>query len=416
MGHDSRRISGRRQLRILMCALLLLSSSLQWSVVPILPVYASRFHLSGAQQGMLLGATGLATLVISLPAGTLSDRVGAKRLTLGACGLMAASQFAQAWAPAFAVLLGSRFLFGTAYGVLWTAGLTWLAGGAPGQRGNSVLGGSVAISGTGTIAGPAVSGWLVQYLGVSLPFAASGVLLAMITAALGILARSAPSAAARDRTDAAVRALAREPRAVAAVAAILAAGFTSGACSLLVPHVLHSDGASPGSIGLAFSAAAVLFVAASGGTAVVGKRAVRVSGVGLGLLLITVGLAPAVLSTSPAPVVAMLCTTAAARAILWTVGYQLGAVGAQRCGAGVGTMLGLLNGAWAAMAVASPLAAGLGMDHLPPRLLFAVTEGCCAAVLAATVIGTTRLRRTSPSATDRPAGLRTPRRRLRTEV
>ena len=70
-----------RLFRFLIYGLVLASSATQYSVVPILPVYAHRFGLTGIQQGMVLGATGLATLAVSVPAGAFSDRFGARRLT-----------------------------------------------------------------------------------------------------------------------------------------------------------------------------------------------------------------------------------------------------------------------------------------------------------------------------------------------
>jgi MFS family permease len=397
------RAAGWRLLRASLYALLLASSGLQWAVVPILPVYAHRFGLSGAQQGMLLGATGLATLLISLPAGGLSDRFGARRLTVAACALMTAALLGQAAAPSFSVLLGARFAFGAGYGVLWTAGLAWLADSAPGRRGHAALGGSVAVSGTGTIAGPAVSGWLVQYLGLRVPFFAAAVLLALLTAVLGLLPLAAPAAVSGDRAVAALRAVAREPCAVAAVAAIMTAGFTSGVSSLLVPDEMHAAGAAPAAVGLAFSAASALFVVASGITAAAGRRAVRVRTAGLGMLLVTVALTPAVLSTAPMAMLAMLCATTAARAMLWTVSYPLGAAGAQRSGAGVGMVMGLLNGVWAAMAVLGPVAAGFGLDHLSARPVFALTQAASAAVLGSTAIYTARLRRARAGLSGGPA-------------
>ena len=103
-----------RLFRFLIYGLVLASSAAQYAVVPILPVYAHRFGLSGLQQGMVLGATGLATLAVSLPAGALSDRFGARRLTLWAGWLMSAALFTQALAGSFPVLLVARLGFGSA--------------------------------------------------------------------------------------------------------------------------------------------------------------------------------------------------------------------------------------------------------------------------------------------------------------
>src|SRR6201989_924896 len=109
------------------------SAAAEFALVPVMPVYAHRLGLSGFEQGMVLGATGLATLVVSVPAGTLADRFGARRITLAAGLLMAAATAAQALAGDFTVLFAARLAFGAGYGMVWTAGLCWL-GGAGGGR------------------------------------------------------------------------------------------------------------------------------------------------------------------------------------------------------------------------------------------------------------------------------------------
>src|SRR3989442_453417 len=131
------------------------AAALEYALVPVMPVYARRLGLSGFEQGMVLGATGLATLVVSVPAGTLSDRFGARRITLAAGLLMALATAAQALAGDFPALLAARLAFGAGYGMVWTAGLCWLAGAMAG--GPPALGGSVASAGIGGGAGPAVS-------------------------------------------------------------------------------------------------------------------------------------------------------------------------------------------------------------------------------------------------------------------
>jgi len=56
-----------RAFRVLMYGLILASAAAQFALVPVMPDYAHRLGLSGFQQGLVLGATGLATLAVSVP-------------------------------------------------------------------------------------------------------------------------------------------------------------------------------------------------------------------------------------------------------------------------------------------------------------------------------------------------------------
>ena len=370
-----------RVFRFLLYGLIFASSATQLAIVPILPVYAHRLGLSGLQQGALLSATGLAALAFALPAGALSDRFGPRMLTLCSGGLMAAALLIQAVAPAFPSLLISRLVFGLGFGTIWTAGISWLAGAAPG---GSSLGGSVAIAGVGGAVGPALSGAGVQYFGLTIPFLAAAITLAVITAALGLLKIPAPAPPAPP-VGASLRATVTDSTTISAVAAIVVAGVTTGVSAFLVPVQLHADGASSGEIGLAFSVAGMLFVAGSTLTAVAGGRAVRMPVAFAGMLALALAVSPAAFSSAPLAIVSMLCATTAARAVLWTVSYPLGASGAQRSGAGLGVVMGLLNGVWAVTALLGPLLAGLATEHLGGRAVFGLTEATCVTVLAATV-------------------------------
>jgi ACDE family multidrug resistance protein len=371
-----------RMFRLLIYGLVLASSAAQFAIVPIMPTYAHRFGLSGFQQGMVLGATGLAALAVSLPAGALSDRIGARRLTLCAGLLMAIAIFAQSLAQDFPALLGSRLAFGIGYGVVWTAGLSWIAGTVPAGPG---LGGSVASAGAGSIAGPAAVGALVQYFGLTIPWLATAAGFALITIGLGLLRMPVRPAAPSAPTAASLRAAATDRNTICAAAAIVTAGVTTGVSALLVPAQLHAAGASPGRIGLDFSIAGMLFVAGSTLTASAGRRALRLPVICGGMLALAAALSPAALTAAPLAIVAMLCVTTAARSVLWTVSYPLAAEGARQSGAGLGVVVGLLNGIWAATAVLGPLAAGLAAEHLSPRAVFGLTEAACTAALAATV-------------------------------
>jgi MFS family permease len=371
-----------RAFRLLMYGLILASAAAQFALVPVMPVYAHRLGLSGLQQGLLLGATGLATLAVSVPAGTLSDRFGARRITLAAGLLMAAATLGQALAGSFPALLAARLAFGAGYGVLWTAGLCWLAAAAGGPR---ALGGSVASAGVGGVVGPAVSGALTEHFGLAVPLLAAAAGFTVITAGLAALRVPAGIAESGPVALAGLRAAGRDRGVIGAAAAVVTAGLSTGACALLVPAQLHLTGASSGQIGLVFAAAGILFAAGSALTTAAGRRAVTLPVICAGMLVLTAALSLGVLSTASLALIVMLCVATAARSVLWTVSYPLAATAAERRGIGLGAAVGLLNGIWAATAVLGPLGAGLAAEHLGGRAAFGLTEAACAAALAVTV-------------------------------
>jgi MFS family permease len=402
----TRTTTGGRLFRLLIGALILVSAAAQFALVPVMPVYARRLGLSGFEQGMVLGATGLATLVVSVPAGALSDRFGARRITLAAGLLMAAATAAQALAGGFPALLAARLAFGAGYGMVWTAGLCWLAGAAAG--GPNALGGSVASAGVGGVAGPAASGALAQSLGLAVPLLATAVGFAVITAGLAVL-RVPPGPAAPYRASTRrERPAAKHCDLIGAAAAVVTAGLSTGVCALLVPARLQAAGASSGQIGLDFAAAGILFAVGSALTAALGRRAVNLTVTCGGMLVVAGALSLAVVGSTPLLLIAMLCVTTAARSVLWTVSYPLAAsAGASSsassgAGTGLGASVGLLNVIWAATAVLGPLGAGAAAGHFGVPAAFGLTQAVCAAALAVTAVLAWRGRR--PSARIRRPG------------
>ena len=397
--------AGGRLFRLLIGTLILVSAAAQFALIPVMPVYARRFGLSGFEQGMVLGATGLATLVVSVPAGTLSDRFGARRITLAAGLLMAAATAAQALAGDFPALLAARLAFGAGYGMVWTAGLCWLAGAMAG--GPPALGASIASAGVGGVAGPAVSGALAQSLGLAVPLLATAAIFAVITAGLAVLRVPLGPAAPYQAGPPGLTPAPGNRNLIGAAAAVVTAGLSTGVCALLVPVRLHVYGVSPGQTGLAFAAAGILFAAGSALTAAVGRRAVNLPVICGAMLVQTAALSLAVVGTTPLPLVAMLCVTTAARSVLWTVSYPLAASGA--ASTGLGASVGLLNVIWAATAVLGPLGAGAAAEHLGAPAAFGLAQAACVAALAVTAALTWRARDASDSSpTPRPDRTRSP--------
>jgi MFS family permease len=359
------------RLRFLIYALAMLSSLLQSAIAPLLPSYAARFQLGGVQVAALLAATGVAALVISLPAGALSDRFGARVLTLWSGWLIVAAAVGQAFAPSFMFLLATRFVFGLGYGIVWTAALTWLAR-ACGDE--TTLAGTITASGFGCIAGPAFAGFVAEYFGLAAPFVVAAGMTIIVTLLLTTIDLEGVSSFGPIGILASVRSAAGDPRVLGATVAVAIAGASSALVTLLAPLELQSSGSSEGSIGIAFSVAAGLFIVGSIATKRIGLRAVRLKTVLAAGLILAFVVSPATASSAPECVVLMLCATSAVRSVLWAVGYPLGASGANQAGVGLGVVMGLLNLVWALSSVVSPLLAGALVGPFGARGTFAISQ------------------------------------------
>lgn len=348
-----------RLLTPLLHALFFAAAATQSAVVPLLPRLNHAYGLTPSADALILAAPGLATLAISLPAGALADRLGARRLTIAATALMAMAALAQA-APSYPILLAGRLAFGLAYGVVWTTGIAWMSGAHHGP-GLPRLGAVATSAAVGMVAGPAIGGVLADGFGLSSPF----LLIAALSTILAVALRRQPPA--RGRADAVRRQpalrdfarIARHSPGVMTAAAVLAiGGAVGGVVQLLIPLQLHQAGFSASATGVAFSAAAGLYIVVSALTVRLGSRATTVRAATLAGLALALSLLPAIFQASVAALIGVLVVSTAPRAVVSTVSYPLATNSAARAELGDGLVIGLLNGTWAAGLVLAPLLAG----------------------------------------------------------
>jgi predicted MFS family arabinose efflux permease len=359
----------------------------QSAIVPLLPHLSARYGLSASETALLLAVPGLATLAVSVPAGLAADRYGPRRVTLAAGMLLCVSCVAQA-GQSLALLMAGRIAFGIAFGIVWTTGVAWLAEVDDGAGGSSRLGPAVTCSSVGVMFGPAVGGLLGQIAGPGLPF----VLIAAVTAAVVVplalgstsagerpAAREAPR---RQAPQGAVLALLRRPGFAAAAGGLVVAGAVSGSSQLLITAGLHADGVSTGRIGLAFSAAAVGYIAVSSTIVKLGQRAQTVRFNALATSLLALAMVPALASGAVVALVVALVLCSVPRAAVSTIAYALPSVGD-----GDGFVIGILNGAWAAAMVLTPVLAGALEQHGGAQLGYLAVIVPCAAIAVALIAG-----------------------------
>jgi MFS family permease len=360
----------RRPLVVLLF-LAIFAGELMWhAIVPLVPAFSQRFGLTKLEGGELLASTSVAILLVSIPAGMLSERFGVRRLTLVSLAVMAAADLGQGMAGSFVALLGARALFGLGFGILWTAGVAWLSE-VSGDRHAQALSLTVTTAGIGGIAGPAFAGVLVQRFGLAAPFTVAAV--ATLAVMVALMLDPSGSGGAVEVTQplvSIVRAAVSDHGVLVSVVLMSLGGLIGGVVNLLVPLQLHQNGMSTASIGLLFGVSAAAFIASSAVTARFGDRAARNEvAVVVSLMAAAVMVLPA-LGATTAVLVAFLLVRAPIMALMFTITFPIGVAGARRAGITVAAVAALINIVWSASVLAGPLLAGLIAETVGNRLAF----------------------------------------------
>lgn len=327
------------------------------AIVPLIPEYTERFELSVFDAGLLVGIPAAAMLLLSIPVGLLSDRVGARVVTITASALMTVSALGQALAGSYAVLLASWALFGITSAIIYTAAPAWLAAVAPPHRRVAVLGGVATFAGLGLMIGPAFAGLLSERLGTGSPFLVFAAVSAVVTVGL-ILQPSSRAAALPPMAGGSFRALLREPHAASVLALMFFVGGLGGIVNLLVPLALDSEGVSAGSIGIAFTASTALFVLTSIYISRLGDRVPLLLTSGAATLGLGAVLLLPVVASSALLLIVFLVLRAPLWSVVSTISNPLCARGAELAGVGTGFALAVMNLCWAAGNLGGPLAGG----------------------------------------------------------
>jgi predicted MFS family arabinose efflux permease len=347
-------------------------SEIVWmAIVPVAPSFADKLGLSKVEIGAVLASAGLATLLVSLPIGLVSDRIGTRGLLRWSAAVVAISTLAQGLAPDFWSLLAARAAFGAALGTIWTAGLAWIADDGARRRDPSALGAPVVIAGVGIMAGPAFAGLLADHLGLRAPFLVLAGAAAVVTLALFVWGTDDTSYG-HEPLLATLRKARRERVFLGSLLVMVVIGLTGGGVNVLVPLGLKANGFSAGETGLVFTGASTVFVLTSVAVNRLGGRVVSLRIVGLAALLYGAVMGLAIISMTSAALVGFAILRAPFWAILSTLAYPLGALGAKRAGLGAGAIMGALNVVWGAAGSLGPLLAGGVAQTAGLRPAFAV--------------------------------------------
>jgi len=349
-------------------ALAFASAASDAALLPILPTLQERFGLSGSQTGALLSTATLVTLATSVPIGLLVGRIGSRRLLLASAALLPVSLLVLGLANGPAMLMAARAIFGLSFGILWTIAPAVAAGSGRGAAGAGRL---IAAAGTGWLVGPLLAGAVTDAWG----YRAAFVTIAVLT--LPLVAMIARAGAGEDRAPAArlheaIAAAGRERALRGSLLVIALLGVVTGVSGLLAPLVLADNGLSAGGIGAVIALAAVIFTAGGALSTRIPSARIDVRLVGAAAAVLGATFVIPIVSFSTFAVVGFLVFSAGARAVLNTVVYAL-ARSHVPSEALATPIVGVMNVAWAAAALAAPLAAGVALGAGGAKWAFVAT-------------------------------------------
>jgi multidrug resistance protein len=223
--------------------------------VPVLPDLSRRLGASPTMIGLLFASFGVTLLGVSIPIGSVSDRIGRKGPMVGGLIVLTLSTILFAFADSLPWLFGARLAQGAADAVTWVVGFALIADlYGPAERGR-VMGFVMSGTSFGLMIGPSLGGWLYETGGMRLPFLTVAGLAA--AAAIGFLWLRLPEVHAAREVVALGRLLRVRAVAICALAVVVAASTAA----MLEPAVslwLSSDlNLNPSRVGVVFGVAAV---------------------------------------------------------------------------------------------------------------------------------------------------------------
>lgn len=223
--------------------------------VPVLPDMSRRLGATPTTIGLLFASFGVTLLIVSIPMGAISDRIGRKRpMLIGLAGL-SASTLAFAYADRLTWLFAARLIQGAADAVTWVVGLALIADlyGAT-ERGRMT---GFVMSGTSLsfMIGPSLGGWLYEIGGIRLPFLAVAALSFVTFAAW--TAVKLPPAASSSADATSVADLVRAPGMPSCVAAVVVAASTLSMIEPIGSLHLGALAITPARVGIIFGVAAL---------------------------------------------------------------------------------------------------------------------------------------------------------------
>jgi DHA1 family multidrug resistance protein-like MFS transporter len=151
-------------------------------VTPIFPFYIESLGMAGIELGVLAASFAIARIILAGPMGRLSDRVGRKPILIFSLLGFAFSNIVYAYAYDVIVMISARALEGAVSAGFFPAANAFVSDVTTSKNRGTAMGYLSMGNMVGFIVGPALGGFLAQFLGIRMPFilAAIATLITMV--------------------------------------------------------------------------------------------------------------------------------------------------------------------------------------------------------------------------------------------
>jgi multidrug resistance protein len=330
--------------------------------IPVLPDLSRKLGASPTMIGFLFASFGVTLLLVSVPMGAVSDRIGRQGPLVGGMAALAAASLIFAFANTLPWLFAARLVQGAADAVTWVVGFALIADLYPPNERGRVTGTVMMGTSFAIMVGPTIGGWLYELGGMRTPFIAVAA-LATIVFFLLLWYEVPPQRAEGDIVPLGL--VLRVP-AIAACAIVVIA--ISGTVSMLEPVLslhLGTLGVNPARIGMVYGIAAVITTTMHPVTGRLADRFGSREMTMLGLVMAACTLPPLGFAWSYGSALALFILTAASSTFIITP--SLTYMGEATSNAGVrsfGVAYGLYNLAWGAGLLGGPALGGFLFERI----------------------------------------------------
>jgi MFS transporter, DHA1 family, solute carrier family 18 (vesicular amine transporter), member 1/2 len=330
--------------------------------IPVLPALSQRLGASPTMIGLLFGSFGVTLLLVSVPMGAISDRIGRKGPIVGGLIALAAASVLFAYADTLPWLFAARLVQGAADAVTWVVGFALIADLYDSSERGRITG--IVMMGTSfaVMFGPTLGGWFYEIGGIRLPFIAVAV-MAIVDVGLFAWIRLPPHHAAAEPVP--IGMVLRVPAIAACALTVVAISSTISMLEPVLSLYLNTLGVNPARVGMLYGAAAVVTTSLHPICGRLADRfgARRMTMAGLIATACMVPILGQAWSFSSALVLYMFAAVAAAFVITPSLAYM----GEATTDAGVrsfGVAYGLYNLSWGVGLLAGPAIGGFLFERI----------------------------------------------------